>query len=412
MKKILTVVLFLVAFINISFAGGFQINEHSARAQAMGGAFTAHASDPSAIFFNPAGLSFQSGTNVMLGTTLIFPKSDFTGPTPSTIKTKMSSNVFYPSNLYITHGMNNGFAFGLGVYNHYGLGTEWPSNWAGKSLSVKTDLKTYFINPSVSYKISNSFSIGLGVSYVYGTVAFKNIFDVPVTPSFISVGVPDIIVDLEGAGSGYNFNAGLLMKPTEYLSIGFAYRHSTKIEFKGDAKFTNTAHLAGLFPNGPGKTTITLPSNLFAGVAYDFSNNFTFEAGLQFIGWSSYDALNIDFENNTIAWPDINSSKKWSDTYAVRLGGEYRFGRYAIRGGYVYDKTPQPDESVEPMLPDADRNVLSVGFGYVISKLITLDLAYEIVLFNERTVTAKNNVFPGTYKSTAHLVGFNFSYKF
>lgn len=122
------------------FAGGFQINEQGAKAMGMGGAFTAQANDPSAIFFNPAGLGFQKGTKVMFGTTLIFPST-------SSTKTKMKSQIFYPSNFYGTYGMDNGVSFGLGVYKPFGFGTEWE----GSEVLGNADFQTVFINPTISY---------------------------------------------------------------------------------------------------------------------------------------------------------------------------------------------------------------------------------------------------------------------
>lgn len=419
MKKILILFLFTFICVNSSYAGGFQINEHGARAMGMGGAFTAQALDPSAIFFNAAGLSFLSGTNVMLGTTLIFPKSDFTGPSPSTTKTDMVSQIFYPSNLYLTHHLENGFAFGLGVYNPYGLGTEWNKDWVGRKLSVKTDLKTYFINPTVSYQLMDNLSIGVGVSYVLADVDLS--FRVP-TYSTLAPPTPaanDGYAELKADGSGFNFNVGLLYKPINDLSIGLSYRHSTEIEFSGDAKFTDMQALAFYFPGGDGETTITLPYNLLAGIAYNFTPDFTVELGFQYVGWSSYDSLIVDIAEGP-NFPltgkplqtDSKSSKDWDDSFLLRFGAEYRFDKFAIRAGFVFDKTPQPDKSVEPMLPDADRNEFIVGFGYKVTNSLTFDLAYQLILFKDRTVTSPTNVFPGTYTSTANLIGVNFSYNF
>ena len=93
-------------------ASGFQLNEHGARAMAQGGAWAARASDGSAIFFNPAGLGFQRGTNITAGTTLITLSSGFT-PVAGT-ETKQKSQTFFPSNAYVSHTMENGLAFGLG----------------------------------------------------------------------------------------------------------------------------------------------------------------------------------------------------------------------------------------------------------------------------------------------------------
>jgi long-chain fatty acid transport protein len=63
----LCVILFAIS--KFTFAGGFQINEHSARAMGMAGAFTGLANDASAVYFNPAGITQLSGTNFLAGVT-------------------------------------------------------------------------------------------------------------------------------------------------------------------------------------------------------------------------------------------------------------------------------------------------------------------------------------------------------
>ena len=42
-------------------AAGFALFEHGGKGMGFGGAFTAQASDPSAIFHNPAGIAFLRG---------------------------------------------------------------------------------------------------------------------------------------------------------------------------------------------------------------------------------------------------------------------------------------------------------------------------------------------------------------
>ena len=55
----------------------------------------------------------------------------------------------------------------------------------------------------------------------------------------------------------------------------------------------------------------------------------------------------------------------WKDTWAYRVGLERKFATcWALRGGYYYDNTPQPEKDVGPILPDNDRNVYTLGFGY------------------------------------------------
>ena len=80
----------------MSFGAGFKIAEQGAKAMAMGNAFAAQADDPSALAYNPAGIAFQKGTQVQLGsTTILVPQSAYpfvirhTLPLPDTLRQRI-----------------------------------------------------------------------------------------------------------------------------------------------------------------------------------------------------------------------------------------------------------------------------------------------------------------------------------
>jgi len=433
LTKTFLVLVVLMVCGSTAFAGGYQINEHGARAMAMGGAFVAQASDGSAIFFNPAGLAFQTGFKVLLGTTIIKPSSTYKGSNGK--ETKMVDQTFTPINAYFSYTFDNGLAVGLGVYNPYGLGSEWPVDWDGRQMSVKTDLQTFYINPTVAYKFSDKFAIGVGVSYVAGTVKLKQ--RVPTLSALVpapALSAKDGTVDLDGDGNAINFNVGLLYKPTEDLSIGVSYRTLTKIDFEGNAKFSDMAAFAGpipanFFPGGTGKTTLPCPSNLFVGVAYNLTKDFTVEADFQYVGWKAYDQLKLDIPLGP-AYPPVipvplqgpsTLVKNWEDGYLIRFGGEYRMEKLALRAGLIYDKTPQPDAVVEPMLPDANRIEVTLGVGYEFSKNVAVHATYQLISFSDRdgkisskvaSTAVPPTVISGTYSNSANLFGVNLGFNF
>jgi long-chain fatty acid transport protein len=86
--------------------------------------------------------------------------------------------------------------------------------------------------------------------------------------------------------------------------------------------------------------------------------------------------------------------------------------KLALRAGFIYDATPQPDKAVDPTLPDANRIEVTVGAGYQLTGMISIEVAYQYVKASDRTVTAPTNSFPGTYKTTANLFGVNLGLKF
>ena len=83
--KGLAVVVILMFAAASANAGGFRLPEAGAKAMGMGFAFTAQANDPSAIYFNPAGITQLEGQNVMVGVTYIRENGgEFNGSTPLT----------------------------------------------------------------------------------------------------------------------------------------------------------------------------------------------------------------------------------------------------------------------------------------------------------------------------------------
>jgi long-chain fatty acid transport protein len=395
-RRALTMLAFFAIQLS-AYAGGFQLNEHGARAMAQGGAWAARAYDGSAIFFNPAGLGFQKTSSVYLGTTIIMPTATFYGPTNlgQNTKNEMVSQVFTPINLYATYPVTEDLVIGIGVNNPYGLGTEWKEDWTGRYITQKIDLMSFFFSPTAAYKISDNLSVGVGLNYATGDVTLSRM---------VSPGDAQVKLDLSGTGMG--FTGGVIYKPTDALSVGVSYRSSVKIDAEGTAKFTPTS---ALFPEGDAAAALELPSTAFVGVAYKVMDNLEVEADYQYVGWSSYKELKIDFKKNNSS---SISPKNYEDTYILRFGGEYTMEALQIRFGYLFDRNPVTDHYTEPLLPDSDRNGINLGVGYKINENLTVDASYLFLKFAERKVTGTEVQFDGVYQSSANLFGINFGYTF
>jgi long-chain fatty acid transport protein len=98
----------------------------------------------------------------------------------------------------------------------------------------------------------------------------------------------------------------------------------------------------------------------------------------------------------------------------LRGGAEYRYEKFAFRLGVIYDATPQPNATVEPMLADANRIEGTIGLGYKFSESWSADVAYQFISVSDRTVTGPTtgdmNPFPGTYKNSANLFALSIGY--
>ncbi len=393
------------------FASGFQINEHSARAMAMGGAFAGLANDPSAIFFNPAGIAQLNGTHFMAGVTLISPKASFRGPAPSVKEYDLQHQLFTPINFYFTQQISKKFYFGISVNNPYGLGTKWEPDWVGRYIAYNTSVETFFFTPVFAYKVSDNLMVSAGLTYATGKVTIEKY-------GSMAPFAGDVLVSMEGNGTAIGFTGGILWKASDKFSVGVSYRSESKFTFNGTAKADVPKALEGVIPTGDISAKLTTPQNITFGVAYKFNDKFKVTADYQYVGWSCYDSLGVDFKDPK--YEDVSAPRMYNNSFIARFGTEYNVNdALNLRGGIYYDKNPVPDEYVEPSLPDADRIGFNVGVGYAITKNIHVDLAYMFIRFAERKIenskveyTSGDSKFNGVYNSSAHLFGVNFSYNF
>ncbi len=413
-KTIFMTVLILLLIPALVFGGGFNIYEHGARASAMGGAFIAYASGPSSIFFNPAGMASVDGTVIEFGSTALMLKSTFYGPTPHYAESSIEDKVHPPSHFYVTHSLNDKINIGLGFYTPFGLGMDWTEDWVGRYIITELDLKTYYFNPAVSYKLNDKVSFGAGVTYVMSSALIRK--RVNYSPRSI-----EGLLDFSGNGSGFCYNVGFQADLNEKFSVGASYRSKHKINFddgKATIGFPSTssaivnAEIAALFPDVSGSTKIGIPDILALGIGIQPMQKLRCEFNYVRFGWSNYDKLVITIpeEEQTAAVKTLAADKNYKD------GGQYRFGleytlseKLQLRAGYIYDPTPVPDESLEPLLPDADRNDYSFGFGYKFGKW-NFDMYYMLLDFQNRTTTTNRDNFNGSYKTIGHLIGGTFTY--
>jgi long-chain fatty acid transport protein len=165
-------------------------------------------------------------------------------------------------------------------------------------------------------------------------------------------------------------------------------------------------------------TTFSFPHIFGIGAAFNLSEQFTLTADIHYILWNVFDEIVVETDvpgmPMSLDFPPIEQN--FENSFLFRVGGQYKPNEnLALRAGFLYDNTPQPVESMDPMLPDANRWALTLGFGYDTGKF-AIDLAYQYEPFQDRT-SPNRDIYPadlgeGTYSTTAHLFGISFIFKF
>jgi long-chain fatty acid transport protein len=409
---------------------GFLIYEHGAVAMGMAGAFIGLANDATAIFHNPAGIAFLEGTQISAGATLIFPNTtlalDNWLPAAQTID--MESQVFYPPTFYITHKLSDKIVAGFGFFAPYGLGTEWPSptTFPLRYIATRANMKTLMFNPTIAFKLNDNFSVGAGVSFIHSSLELDltYLLDLTVIPPPVGpLGYYDVPITVDDTtGSAWAVNAGVLYKG-EKFSFGFNWRGGFTIDYDGDLDLDMSNVPIPLPENGTVEAPFSFPHVLGIGAAFNLSDQVILTADVHYVLWSAFDVIVVEADVPGIPIPlDFEPiDQNFKDSFLIRAGVQYQMNEnFALRGGFLYDESPQPVESMDTMLPDSDRWALTAGLGFKVGSIV-IDVAYQYEPFKDRTSPNREipfyqvgpvNLGEGTYSTTAHLFGVSFGFVF
>jgi len=414
MKKFLTAFLIIFAVISVFcipagrvFAAGFALYEGSARGNALGGALIARADDPSAIFYNPAGITQLEGTQMMTGCTLITPMNKVTTHSffgSGTEETELRRNWFYPPYGYLTRQVSEKLWVGVGMFARFGLGTEYPENWPGRYNSYNAVVKGVEINPNVAWKFNDCFSLAAGASVMRLDVKLEQI-----VPIF------NVNSSLKGHSYGFGFNLAAHYKPREWVSFGLLYRSKVKHNLSGRADFIKSNLLRGAFRNGRISADVLLPDEYFLGVAFKPIDRLSIEFDAILTRWNTFNHMTVNFDKGIAGMNGITKQKDWHDVWRYQIGVEYALTRMVdLRLGYAYDNEPIPGRTVDFLVTSYDRQLFSCGFGLHWGPWST-DFSYTYLLpknrnYDERIADGvpKSRVYDGN----AYLIGAGIGYKF
>jgi long-chain fatty acid transport protein len=170
---------FLVFWLNLAEAQGFQVNFQGQKQQGMGCAGTALVQDASTLFFNPAGASFVSKSQVNLAITPVFGNVMYVDSATNEMY-RTENPVGTPLNFYalVKPKRFHRLAYGLSVTTPFGSTVQYEPGWIGRFAITRLSMKVFHIQPTASFKITDNISIGAGFVFSPGSVNLQK--DLPV----------------------------------------------------------------------------------------------------------------------------------------------------------------------------------------------------------------------------------------
>lgn len=410
-SKVLVAVLFALLVTGASRsaqANGYKILcVKSVKATAMGEAFVAQADDPSALAFNPAGISQLRGTQLGLGGTFCNAYTEHESPSGET--TDIEDEWQLVPAFFVTSDLGSEkMAVGFGASFPNGLSSRWGDDSFARYVGTFSDLTVADLGPSIGVQASEKLRLGVGLDYYYSKARLNRMIDMGLASGF--PGAMDVEGRLEGTGSAWGFNAGAMYEINKRHSVGAAYRHGYKIEYDGDYSAAGMDYDA--------EARVEFPAVVVVGYAYRPSDKWTVEFDVDWTAWDEVGDIEIDFALPVM--PDAKQEQNLHDTLAYKLGAQYAWTKtFRVRGGYIYNRNATPESTFRPSLPDTDTHFLTTGFGWDLGD-VTIDGALQLVFYETRTVD--NNVdgneltssssIDGTYRTLAPCVSLAATYRF
>ena len=413
-----------------------RIQGQGSAASAMSNAFAAQADDPSALHYNPAGMTQLQGIQFMAGALASGGSTNFTSLTGVTARGDRNGSAAWPppGHMYLTANLKSlgvtalgDLSVGIGLTVPFGSLTRWPNEGPFRSATTFSTLPLLDIKPTLAYKVTENLSLGLGADiYTFSELVGEGHAERQAIPA------AGVKTELNGKDTAAGFNVSLLYtslrnddgKPL--ANIGIVYRSQATLHLSG-ALLANGAKVSDA------SATLVLPQIITGAIAIwpirTKEREWKLEMDVDYVGWKSVRNLDVTLGNGMrIAQP-----QNWRSTYAVMLGTEYKWlalellpnWEVALRGGYTNQQNQIPDVTYDPGIPSSDLHVVGgglgllckeqgsflglmrcgdIGLGSLKPKAIGLDLAFQAGLYEDRTVQGNRNpTVDGIYRTTLYL---------
>ncbi|NMA44163.1 MAG: transporter [Oligosphaeraceae bacterium] len=443
-KRFFTIFLSLFLFLSLHsvlHAGAFQLySESSAEALSLSGSVIGREGMLSNAWYNPASTSTIEKPGMMAGVSGLLLRMDYNSDLGSdSLQKRLRPTGFFYGILPLDHGLN----LSLSINAPYGMITEWDNDWIESTLATYTNLRCIYFTPNLVWKANDELSFAAGFNLVYGTARIaRNIPNaeqlaqltqepVPGIPAYNIPTNNKIYLSADAIGIGYTLST--FYQPHEDWNVGIAYQSRVRMRFDGDAKYRHTGVYEsnyaafGVPPRyvrgGSGDTDIVLPSSLGFGIANKSFEKLTLSFDAVWTEWSTYDRLTINLNRMPYATSPrskgyTSKKKGWDDVWSFRFGVSYDLNEnWVLRCGFMHDKSPDNSKYRTPEMPDSDRNMVSLGLGYMKDNW-GLDFAYSYLKLRDskagRLVADASDNFrnSGKFSGDLHIVSAAVKYMF
>lgn len=183
-------------------------------------------------------------------------------------------------------------------------------------------------------------------------------------------------------------NVGAMFDLSDTTRIGLSYRSTIKYDVRGTVTFTSPAvanpvgasivaaasATGGPLSSGPVSVDLKLPDSGLLSLRQVLGDRLELLADVGWTGWSSVQELRVVRDSGVAV---SVTPERWKDVWRYALGATYSLtNELSLRAGVAYDKTPVPDATRTPRLPDTNRTWVAVGARWQPAPSVVVDVGY------------------------------------
>ncbi|OBT25637.1 OmpP1/FadL family transporter [Vibrio splendidus] len=286
------------------------------------------------------------------------------------------------------HQVTDKLHLGIALGAVGGSSLDYGSEWAGAALLEDITLTAMQVNPSLSYKLNDQWSVGAGVQFSWA--AFQQ----------STSGVAGFTAK-QDTDWAYGYNFGVMYTPTDKLKLGASYRSKLEHEFNNELSGSAFNSLS---------TDLALPEIVDLSASYALNSQLDLLASIQFHRWSEWDETVLDF--GVTDRDGIPIKRDWDDVWKFAVGADYQLNSdWRLKAGFSYETSPQDDPSMQWVdLPVGEQYRYSVGASTYWDDIL-IDVFYEyadlgsVEMNRDLQGPLGVNLLNGSFDGRIHFVG-------
>lgn len=343
----------------VAGAEGFAINEWSAEGVAMGGARMFAEDDAANVAYNPASITKVKGEEMKSSYTYLSPHGNYKLYDGAGKEIEDGKNVVHAGwavGSYYVRQINDKEWFGIGAFPRFAMVSEFERASKASTNAFFSKLNGVSVTPTYAHKFDKKWSAAVGAEINYvGLELQKNAYATPA----MNVGS----VQIEGESYALGWNAAANYTFDDKNEIGVVYRSRITHSLEADAKAYSPMPQFNVKANAYG--VVTLPDSWDIGYNHKFDKKTRLELKATRTNWSTYDALNVYFDQPVFGKPNALSDKNWENGWRYAIGLEHNLSdKYAVMAGFAFDESSIPYNGGDFIVPTGLRRTYSIGARY------------------------------------------------